>query len=199
MIMAAWIGEILDVKGAFLHGNFDEGKNIYMKVPEGFEKYYDPMYYVLLPLHTLYGLKQSAMVFWKKLLQAFQSMHFQRSKADPCLYFAWTKLGLILWLSWIDNCLVVGQADGVKKAKKMMTDRFDCDIIGNMDEYVGCKIERNTIQGWKRFTQPVLLQSYKDEFNLQEVINPTTPADDGQILIPCDPKDGMEETQQSTF
>jgi hypothetical protein len=32
MIMAAWIGEILDVKGAFLHSDFDEGKNVYMKV-----------------------------------------------------------------------------------------------------------------------------------------------------------------------
>jgi hypothetical protein len=42
MMMAAWVGEILDVKGAFLHGGFDKGKNVYMKVPEGFEKYYDP-------------------------------------------------------------------------------------------------------------------------------------------------------------
>ena len=122
MIMATWIGEILDVEGAFLHGDFDTGKNVYMKVPEGFEKYYDPMYYVLLLLQTLYGLKQSAMAFWKKLLQAFQSMSFERSKADLCLYFAWTKEGLILWLSWIDDCLVVGQTEGVKKAKKMMTD-----------------------------------------------------------------------------
>jgi hypothetical protein len=103
MVAACWVGEIMDVKGAFLHGNFDEGKNIYMKVPEGFEKYYDPMYYVLLLLQTLYGLKQSAMAFWKKLLQAFQSMNFQRSKTDPCLYYAWTQLGLVvLWLSWIE-------------------------------------------------------------------------------------------------
>jgi hypothetical protein len=31
MIMAA-----LDVKRAFLHGDFDEGGNVYMKVPQGF-------------------------------------------------------------------------------------------------------------------------------------------------------------------
>jgi hypothetical protein len=29
MIMAGWTGEILDVKGAFLHGNFEKGKNMY--------------------------------------------------------------------------------------------------------------------------------------------------------------------------
>jgi hypothetical protein len=50
MIMAAWIGEILNVKGVFLHGNFDEGKNVYMKVPQVFKKIYNHMYYVLLLL-----------------------------------------------------------------------------------------------------------------------------------------------------
>jgi hypothetical protein len=101
------------------------------------------MYYMLLLLQMLYGLKQSAMAFWKKLLMAFSSMKFKQSKADPCLYFSWTALGLVLWLSWINDCLVVGQQEAVKKAKKKMTDQFDCNIIGNMDRYVGCKLERN--------------------------------------------------------
>jgi hypothetical protein len=125
------------------------------------------------------------MAFWKIMFQAFQSMNFHRSKTDP-----WTKLGLVIWLSWIDNCLVIAQSEGVRKAKKMMTDWFDCDIIGNMDEYVGCKIERNEKEGWIRFTQPVLLQSYTDEFDLTEGTKATTPADDGQLLVPCDPHDG---------
>ncbi len=120
--MAGWVGEILDAKGAFLHGDFEEGKNVYMGVPEGFEKYYDPMYYVLLLLQTIYGLKQSAMAFLRQLLMAFESMNFKRSKADPCLYFDWTALGLVLWLSWIDDCLVVGQEEAVRKAKKLMTE-----------------------------------------------------------------------------
>jgi hypothetical protein len=38
LIMAAWIGEIINVKGAFLHGDLDEGNNVFMKVPQGFEK-----------------------------------------------------------------------------------------------------------------------------------------------------------------
>jgi hypothetical protein len=80
-----------------------------------------------------------------------------------------------------------------------MTDGFDCDIIGNMDEYAGCKIERSTIEGWIRFTQPVLLQSYADKFDLPEGVDPTMPADDGQILIPCNPEDGVKEEEQSSY
>ena len=145
MVMAGWVGELLDVKGAFLHGNFENDDEIYMEVPEGFEHHYDPRYYVLLLLQTLNGLKQAALAFWKKLLMCFKSMGFDRSKADPCLYFKWTITGLVIWLSWVDDCLAVGNRDNVEKAKKQMTDRFDCDVIGKLDEYVGCKVEYNNI------------------------------------------------------
>jgi hypothetical protein len=151
-------------------------------------------------LQTLYGLKQAAMAFWRKLLEAFKSMNFTRSKADPCLYFDWTINGLVLWLSWIDDCLVVGNKEGVKIGKQQMIDRFDCDIIGNMDEYVGCKLDRNFEERSMRITQPVLLQSYNDEFDLTaEKQNPITPAEPGQILIPCEEKDGLKDELQSQY
>ncbi len=40
MSMANWQGQIVDVKGAFLHGEFEDGKVIYVKVSHGFEKFY---------------------------------------------------------------------------------------------------------------------------------------------------------------
>jgi histone deacetylase 1/2 len=199
MLMAGWCGELLDIKGAFLHGDFEDGKNVYMEVPEGFDKYYDPMYYVLLLLQTIYGLKQSAMAFWRKLLMAFRDMKFKRSQADPCLYFAWTKKGLTLWISWIDDCLVVGSKGNVKRAKKKMIDRFDCDIIGNMDEYVGCKLERNYEENWVRFTQPVLIQSYSDEFPLGDETAPSTPADPAVQLMSCKEEDALGDKEQSLY
>jgi hypothetical protein len=199
MLLADWVGELIDIKGAFLHGDFEDGKNVYMEVPEGFEKYYDPLYYVLYLLQTIYGLKQSAMAFWRKLLMAFRDMKFERSKADPCLYYSWKPSGLTLWMSWIDDCLVVGSVENVKDAKQKMINRFDCDVIGNMDEYVGCKLERN----WKgrslRFTQPVLLQSYNDKFDLGEESAPSTPAESGTQLMPCTVQNGLSDKQQTLY
>ena len=71
MIMAGWVGELIDVKGAFLHGDFEDNDEIYMEVPEGFEQHYDPKKFVLRLLQTIYGLKQAAFAFWKKLLMCF--------------------------------------------------------------------------------------------------------------------------------
>jgi hypothetical protein len=200
MLMAGWVGELLDVKGAFLHGDFEDGRNVYMEVPEGFQQWYNPMLYVLLLLQTLYGLKQAAKAFWEQLLKAFASMNYARSKADPCLYFQWTVFGLVLWISWIDDCLCVGPKKGVEAAKKDMMDRFDCDEVGGMDEYVGCKLDCNWEDGSLKITQPVLLQSFVDEFDLpDEDAVPMIPADGGQILQTCTEENALPTNLQKKF
>ena len=93
-------------------------------------------------------------------------MLFDHSKADPCLLYKWTKSGLILWVTWVDDCLVCGKKEGVLTSKKQLMDRFDCDEIGKLTEYIGCKIDRGN--GWMKLTQPVLLQSFEDEFDLPD-------------------------------
>jgi hypothetical protein len=85
--MAGWEFHVVDVQGAFLNGEFEDGEQIYMTVPDGFKRYYDPKKYVLLLRRTLYGLIQAALAFWRKLVLAFLQMQFKRSKADPCLFY----------------------------------------------------------------------------------------------------------------
>ena len=48
MLMAGWVGQILDVKDAFLHGDFEDEEQVYIEVPQGFDKYYNPENTVLL-------------------------------------------------------------------------------------------------------------------------------------------------------
>ena len=90
-----------------------------MEVSQGYEKFY-PKNCVLLLKKTLYGMKQTAKAFWLKLLEALRGMGYMQSKADPCLYFKWTVYGLVIWLSWVDDCLICGQPKGVKIAKESM-------------------------------------------------------------------------------
>jgi hypothetical protein len=187
IIMAGWHAELVDVCGAFLHGEFGEEEKIYMEVPQGFEKHYQEGT-VLLLLKTIYGLKQAAYAFWKQLLMAFHSMNYKRSKIDPCLYFQWTEEGPILWISWVDDCLCCGNKNAVMAAKREMLKRFDCDEVGELKEYIGCKIEHNKEKRFMKLTQPVLLQSFEDEFNLPDGRTPNTPAEPGSVL-----KSGKEE------
>ena len=71
--MADWQGQIVDVKGTFLHGEFKDGEVIYMKVPHGFENFYlDNM--ALKLKKCIFGFKQAAMAFWRQLLLCMKSM-----------------------------------------------------------------------------------------------------------------------------
>ena len=89
---------------------------------------------------------------------------------------------VLLWLLWVDDCLCLGPADAVKIATDAMKARFDCDDIGEMFEYVGCKVDRDYANRTVKFTQPVMVQSFRDEFDIEEDAMkrpPATPAEPG--------------------
>jgi hypothetical protein len=141
-VVMSWHAILLDVRGAFLHGKFEKDRKIYMDVPQGFERFY-PLGVVLLLLKTLYGTKQAAKVFWLVLLSAMNDMEFKRSKVDPCLYYNWSKLGLVLIVSWVDDLLVAGHKDAVMNVKKQILAHFEYDDVGELTKYVGCLVERD--------------------------------------------------------
>ena len=51
-----------------------------------------------------------------------------------------------------------------------------------MTEYVGCKIDYDKDEGWMRLTQPVLIQSFADEFELPDK-EYATPAEPHSVLV----------------
>ena len=68
-LMAEFIAKVVDVKGEFLHGGFDEGTEpVYMAFPEGFEKHYENQVVFFL-LKTFYGLNNAAKAFGKNYLK----------------------------------------------------------------------------------------------------------------------------------
>ena len=62
MLLIGWVAHVVDVKGAFLHGEFKKGEKVYTKVPGGRDPFY-PSNAILLLLRTIYELKQAAMAF----------------------------------------------------------------------------------------------------------------------------------------
>ena len=197
-LMAGWIGKISDVKGAFLKGDLDaEKEQMYMHVPEGFEEYYEDDELLQL-LKAIYGTKQAAMAFWKELLKCMKHMKYARNGADPCLYFKWTIAGLVIWLSWIDDCMCWGPKSEVPRENEEFMQRFDCDDVGEVKEYVGCKIDRDEENNSIKFTQPVMLQSFDDEFETSGK-RPSTPAEAGTVLSKCSEGAKVESTRHTYY
>jgi hypothetical protein len=188
IVMARMHTDMNDVKGAFLNGVFSKQEELYMEVPEGFHEYYG-WEVVLLLLKTIYGLKQAAYEYWIALLKAIRQVGMARSKADPCVYFRWTKNGLNMWSSWVDDLLSCAVEDeDLTQGREAIKTHFSLDEVGPLEEYVGCKIEYNKDEGDIKLTQPVLIQSLEDEFDLSEVKPTMIPAAAGSMLMKSEEK-----------
>ena len=189
MLMGGLAAHLVDVNGGFLLGQFKPTERIYMKIPLGFEKFY-PLGGLLFLKCTLYGVKNAAKAFWKLLLSMMDELGYKRNCADPCLYYRWDlQIGLIVWLLFIDDMLVVCDKSGMDTTKEKFTKVVDCNDIGPMKEYIGTKIDVDTKHKSLKTMQPVLVQSLKDEFKFKEVTaKPEVPAVAGTHLLPNGPK-----------
>jgi hypothetical protein len=132
---------------------------------------------------------------------AFKSMEYKRSKADPCLYYAWTAfLGLVLWRLWVNDCLTVGNKEAVKQAKQQMMNHFDCDEIGELKEYVGHKVDINKEErAVIMLMQLVLLQIFEDEFKLPEGTHPRMSVIAGDVLVRGEEKHQVQIKEQKRY
>jgi hypothetical protein len=65
-----------------------------------------------------------------------------------------------------------------------------------LNEYVGCKIDRGE---YFKFMQPVLLQSYEDEFELNKPRSVFTPAEQGKVLVKCDQGTELNGKEQTKY
>jgi len=191
MILNHWKAHVIDVQGAFLNGRFSENEELYLKIPEGFERYYEKNN-VLKLNRTIYGLKQAANAFWKELLNAFSNMNFKRSNADPCLYYRHDNNELTLCLSWVDDCLIIGKENAVIETKNKLKEYFECDDLGEATEYVGCALKYDNQHDSLTMTQPILVKSLKDEF-IENVMKVETPAAPGIILKYLDDESEMAD------
>ena len=202
--MAGWYQHLLDVEGAFLHGHFEhpDKHKMYTKVPEAYKKWY-PSWAIFQLLRTQYGTVQAALQYYRECCKALAFIRFSRNRAEPCVFFKWEEGYLVIFLIWVDDCCISGHKHIVEKVVKKFTGMFDCKDLGELTEYVGCKVERT--RRWIRLTQPVKVQIFIDEFNCigdggPNHRAPTTPAQPGSVLqFDKDKQVALSDQRQSTY
>ena len=135
-----WDIESLDVKIAFLYGQLDE--EIYMEQPEGFKISSSNQVYCLL--RTLYGLKQATLAWNKELHKSLLKLGFKCSKSDPGVYYYQDKSGIMLFIVYVDNGLLMSNsATLLQKKKTAFLKVWEAHDMGPVTEYLGFQIIRN--------------------------------------------------------
>ena len=76
-----WKFQTIDIKNAFLNGTH-QGRKVYLYLPQGFRK----PDVVCEVVKSIYGLKTAAITWYLALREALESLNFQTSKHDECLF-----------------------------------------------------------------------------------------------------------------
>ncbi|KAG8473087.1 hypothetical protein CXB51_034983 [Gossypium anomalum] len=121
--------EQFDVKAAFLHGELEE--DIYTQQPEGFTVL-EKEDYVCLLKKSLYDLKQSLRLWYKRFDSFMTSHDFKRSSFVSCVYFKKNSYGSFVYLLlYIDDMLIVTKDKGeIRKVKAQLSEEFDMKDLG---------------------------------------------------------------------
>ena len=123
----------LDVNNAYLNSTIDY--DIYMRQPEGYIQ--DPSMVCKLR-KSIYGLKQSAMLWNNTLLGFMKQQNLSQSMKDPCLFIRKDTFNMLYVLIWVDDIIVAASNNKIlQEFKSNFAKSFKIKDIGPLTWFLG--------------------------------------------------------------
>ena len=141
-----WIMHQMDVKNAFLHGEFQE--EVYVEQPLG---YVHPNYpdYVCRLRKALYGLKQATRAWHDRIADYLMNIGFYRVHADHSLYVHENDTGIVAITIYVDDLIIVGDsAIEIDHVKGLLKQEFEMKVLGDLRYFLGIEIIRTSEGIW---------------------------------------------------
>ncbi|CAI5470474.1 unnamed protein product [Closterium sp. Yama58-4] len=134
----------LDMKNAFLQSKLD--RVLYMSQPDYFN---DGTGRVCKLLKSLYGLKQSPLLWYLALNDVLVDAGWKKSQVDEALYFKVGADGATCWvLVYVDDLLAASSSPAMlKELKELLEAAFELREISPVQKYLGLEIVRDRSAG----------------------------------------------------
>ena len=186
-----YLGEF-DVKGAYLLAEVKE--DVYAALPHGMtaEKGTNS-----LKLNkSLYGLKQAGFNWNTKFTKVLQSVGFQRSRIDPCLYVYCKGKDIIKIVLWVDDGLV---STNNKKLWHSIEQKIHAitpmgsELGKDLDFLLGMGIFYNRDKGILRFSQRSKVEALLERYGMDKCKPQKLPMPYGEKLSADGPRTAEEK------
>lgn len=162
----------MDVVTAYLNGELED--DVYMEVPEVLSEILDSIIKctseyassvveiakewkrdlsdmkdcVCLLKKSLYGLKQSGLRWYLKLVYKLKSLGFESILQDPCLFVSRKNRKIMLITVYVDDMLfATDDEEWLKEIKKQLSENFEMKDLGKANQCLGIKFMRDDNQG----------------------------------------------------
>ena len=165
----------MDVCNAYLNSKLPSEDKIFMTQPEG---YVTDENLVCKLNKSLYGLKQSAFLWNKTLINFMQSQNLFQSMKDPCVFIRKTDKDTLYVLIWVDDIIIsASSVDVMNIFKTNLSNRFKVKDLGPLKWFLG--IQFDITDKCISMNQSLYVRTILSRFNMTDC-TPRT--------LPCDPK-----------
>ena len=174
-----------DVDTAFLYGLMDA--EVYIKQPTG---YIEPGKedWACLLLKSLYGTKQAARQWYKKVHGTMTKNGFIECQSDNCVYVRYINSEFSIIALYFDDLIIASTTiNGVKTILDFLKKDFSIKELGELNYCLGIKVDRNRITKKLFLSQTSYIEQLINKFQLNECKPCFTPAN----LEPLVKSDGM--------
>ncbi|CAI7891165.1 unnamed protein product, partial [Closterium sp. NIES-54] len=130
----------LDVKNVFLHGMLD--RDLYVEQPSYYE---DGTPRVCKLVKSLYGLKQSPMIWYEALDGVVLGAGWKKRRVDEALYFKSDAEGEMCWLLvYVDDLLAASRSQSMLgELRDLLQSAFQLREISPVNKYLGLQLIRD--------------------------------------------------------
>jgi hypothetical protein len=169
----------VDISHAFINGDLEE--TIYMRQAEGFHSGNSNQ--VCRLLKSLYGLKQAARQWNKKLHDALIAMGFKRLESDRSIYiFVRDEVRIIIPVFIDDITFASSNPAAIDSAIKELASHFKLRDLGPTSFLLGIEITRNADTRQISLSQRQYIIDALERFNMSDCNPIGTPMDPGAHL-----------------
>lgn len=189
-----WLVDHVDIKDAYLNSPIDE--EIYVLPPKIFRK---PG--MVWKLHrAIYGLKQSACLWFDCLSSKLKDLGLKQSLREPCLFFS----DDLLIVLYVDDLVVCGESRiKIDKFKRELAGEFELRDLGEVRHLLGIKIEYDRERGSMNLSQPAkvneILSDYQDRYKRRAVNCPLPKSEQKELKDKANSNNWLNDEQASEY
>jgi len=177
----------IDIKGAYLNGELQDNKVLYMQHPPGY-KSPNTGTCILRLVKTLYGLKQSGCCWYQKLSSMFKSLGFTQCGVDQAVYFkvVVTKGKLTIVVVHVDDCtIVVNTIRLINELKASLSKHFEVTDLGELHWMLSIEVKRDRPGHLVHLSQCTYIDAILHRYNLAN-LKPLSMPMDHQVHLSSD-------------
>ena len=138
---------------------------MFMEVPQGCNVDGSRKDYVLSLQKNLYGAKQASRVWFNYLSAGLKKRGFKQSKVDQAVFYK----GQTIFIVYVDDGILIGPDNGeINNIIKSLKKDYNLTDEGDLNEYLGIKVERAKKGKARTLTQPTLIKRILKTVGLSE-------------------------------